>query len=65
MLKVTITTEEVIYRVFDFTQNKITEWFISKTEKINHEALVLELWIEDNQEKCITGLSEEVLCGMG
>lgn len=57
--------EEVTFREYDLTQEKTTIWFISHTERINHIALVIELWIEENQQKCMTGLAAGILCGMG
>jgi len=54
----------VIYREYDMTTGRRTICYIETEEEIDVVQCVIELWLKDNQKKCIEGMAENVLCGI-
>jgi len=46
------------------TTGRRTICYIETEEEIDVVQCVIELWLKDNQKKCIEGMAENVLCGI-
>jgi len=56
--------QEVIYSEYNLITGARTICCIETEEEIDIVQCVIELWLKENQKKCIEGMAENVLCGM-
>jgi len=59
-----MSMQEVIFREYDMTTGKKTICYIETEEEIDIVQCVIELWLAENQKRCMEGIAENVLCGI-
>lgn len=58
------TITEVMFQEYNLMTGVHTVYFTETEEEFDIIPCVIELWLEENQKKCVEGMAENVLCGM-